>query len=97
MFICEECNMIFSEPRFFKEDHGETMACCPSCNGTFVEAQKCSICGEFYNPESSKNGCICCEDCEKSLEKRFSKILHDNFSDEEIAVLNSLYDGRDLK
>jgi cyclophilin family peptidyl-prolyl cis-trans isomerase len=37
-FKCYDCDGVFNEPKILKEPHGEKIACCPYCNGSFDEA-----------------------------------------------------------
>jgi transposase-like protein len=52
MLICKDCGITFEEPVTCREYHGldygyETMEGCPFCgSANFVEAKKCSVCGE---------------------------------------------------
>ena len=56
MYICEECELVFDEPKTIEEHHpyGMTYAteywnACPHCESTeIVEAQQCNLCGEYF-------------------------------------------------
>ena len=38
-----------------------------------------------------------CDVCKNELKRRFSTLLHDNFTEEEIDILNELYDGEEIR
>lgn len=67
MFICENCGEVFEECKVVEEHHpyGMTYATeywsvCPHCGEMdFVEAKKCSRCGE-YVAELHEELCECC-------------------------------------
>jgi DNA-directed RNA polymerase subunit RPC12/RpoP len=61
-YKCYDCGETFNEPKTVKEPHGEVLACCPYCNGSFNEAKKCRICGEYFFEEELNGGCVC-DDC----------------------------------
>jgi hypothetical protein len=61
-YKCYDCERTFNEPKFTKEAHGEVFACCPYCNGSFDEAKKCEICGEYFFEDELNGGCVC-DDC----------------------------------
>lgn len=54
MYICNDCEEVFEEPKHIEEHHPygmgyatETFAVCPCCGGDFQEAEECSRCGEY--------------------------------------------------
>lgn len=61
-YKCYDCDRTFNEPKFMTEAHGEVFACCPHCNGSFDEAKKCQICGEYFLEDELNGGCVC-DDC----------------------------------
>lgn len=105
MYICDECGETFEEPKTYCEDRGEfwgqpcreEISVSPCCEGDYSEAGTCELCGEYYNEETAKEYNLCCDDCAESLENKFKKILHENFTEYEIKVINSIYDGRDIE
>lgn len=56
MFICEDCENIFTESKVILEHHpygmgyaSEEIYVCPHCNSTAIaEAVKCKRCGEYF-------------------------------------------------
>ena len=71
MYLCLDCNELFEDPRFYSESHDldtppyETWWGCPSCAGVYVEAERCSECGEWITGEyiELKDGTVICENC----------------------------------
>ena len=71
MFICYECEHIFSEPKIWTEKHGldtppfEHYSGCPSCGGAFAETYKCDCCGNWIVGEYAEltDGSRYCEEC----------------------------------
>ncbi len=70
MFYCESCERIFDEPHNFNEYHpygegyaAEKWSVCPYCgSGSFVDATRCEVCGEWC-------GDSLCKECEKEYEE----------------------------
>lgn len=56
MYICEECEKVFEEPKVLEEHHPygmtyatEYFAVCPYCESTnYEEAHECERCGEYF-------------------------------------------------
>lgn len=56
MYICEECESVFEEPKIIEEHHPygmgyatEEWAVCPHCESTdYTEAKRCKRCGEYF-------------------------------------------------
>ena len=69
-FKCYDCERVFDEPKFMKEAHGETLVCCPYCNGSFDKAKKCEICGEYFFDDELNGGCVC-DDCIEEHKRDF--------------------------
>lgn len=69
-YKCYDCERTFNEPKFTKEAHGEVFACCPYCNGSFDEAKKCEICGEYFFEDELNGGCVC-DDCVEEYKNDF--------------------------
>ena len=94
MYKCNNCAHEFQHYDTIKENTGEKHYVCPRCRGTdFDEAKVCENCDELYT-DSLYNGV--CPKCIAEVEERFSKLLNDNFSEFELSILNSVYDGRNL-
>lgn len=96
MYKCEECKNLFEEgeEKLYKEDYGEEYKGCPICGGAFEEAKPCKLCGGYSEKFDDLHEC--CESCKTDLLKRFQNLLHNNFYDEEIEMLNELYDGEEF-
>ena len=71
MWICLDCRETFEEPKRYVETHNldtppyEIFYVCPYCNGNYVEAHMCDMCGYYINGEYIKlvSGERICEDC----------------------------------
>lgn len=58
MFICLKCGKVFDEDEvkvweeyrgeYWGMDAYETMSGCPSCEGSYEEAEQCTECGEYF-------------------------------------------------
>lgn len=95
MYKCNNCQMRFEHYDTITEDSGEKWYVCPTCRGAdFDEVKLCELCGDTYT--SSRHDGIC-QKCVEIIHKRFSELLNTNFTAFEIAVLNTVYDGRDLQ
>ena len=84
MFKCYDCGREFEEPKTWTESHRETFSSCPSCGGSYDEAQRCDYCCGYYL-ESER--CGICQDCIDELKSRYQKVLSENFTKYEIEVL----------
>jgi DNA-directed RNA polymerase subunit RPC12/RpoP len=69
-YKCYDCGETFNEPKTVKEPHGEVLACCPYCNGSFDEAKKCEICGEYFFEDELNGGCVC-DGCVEEYKQNF--------------------------
>lgn len=62
---------MFQNPKEYIETHGldtppyEHIIACPHCGGAFVEAKRCSSCGEFITNDyvATQDGGLYCEEC----------------------------------
>lgn len=71
MYICLECEDIFSTPKLFTDKHGldtppyENNWGCPYCGGNYVNAIRCYMCNKYICGEYIilSDGSVCCEDC----------------------------------
>ena len=61
-------------------------------NNCAEEEKKRCECGRYIDLDEN-----ICEVCKNELKKRFSILLHDNFTEEEIDILNELYDGEEIR
>lgn len=60
-----------------------------------------------YEDEEESKTCDCgnkideyetmCDVCKNDLKRQFSTMLHANFTNEEIEILNELYDGEEIR
>ena len=95
MYKCNSCKATFAEYATITEKNGEKWYVCPCCRETdFDEAKKCEYCGNYF-VESRDD--VTCEDCLTEIQTRFSNMLHNNFTEHELKLLNIIYDGKDLK
>lgn len=71
MFMCLDCNGIFTNPKHYVEKHNldsppyEEWDGCPYCSGTYAETYKCDCCGKWITGEyiKTKNDERYCENC----------------------------------
>ena len=99
MYRCTECGHLFEEGEqsTWNENRGEfwgypcseSVSGCPICKGDYEEVKPCLVCGS-YNHEAKEQFC---DECKKSVKKRFSDFVSSNFTKEERELLNELYDG----
>ena len=99
MYICLECGSVFDEPYVIYETHTEldeqpkeTFYVCPHCKEpAYEETENCILCDKYIGKSQAQFHL--CPDCEMEAEKRFKKILAENFTKDEIKYLNNQYDG----
>lgn len=60
-------------------------------NNCAEEEKKRCECGRYIDLDENV-----CEVCKRNLKKRFSEMLHSNFTDEEIKEINEMYDGEEI-
>lgn len=88
---CRNCGFFFDGYADLFE-HENT---CPNCNShIFEEVEYCDLCGKY---EVVKTHELCCKKCESEIKEEFQKMLNENFTKEEIKILNEIYDGEELK
>lgn len=87
MYICIDCNATFDEFKWIIEPHGEKTPCCPQCNGNFVPAEKCRVCGQYFDEEDLKEGY--CDKClkEQLTFENFRAYASEGYEDEELSML----------
>ena len=61
-------------------------------NNYYEEEKEQCECGRYIDIDEKM-----CEVCKNELKKQFSMLLHNNFTEEEIDMLNELYDGEELR
>lgn len=85
MYKCEDCGMVFDEPKEFVmqelEHFGfpcrETSIGCPRCKGNFGDAHICKICGDYTLEESY------CDSCREKVKGQFKKLMKMFFTEAE--------------
>lgn len=62
MLVCDRCGRLIEddELRFDVEDYGGKSAVPCSCGGTFIEAEQCSVCGEWFDNTDLHGVCEGC-------------------------------------
>lgn len=71
MYICLDCEALFTVPEKYTETHGldcppyEEYSGCPNCGGTYAETFKCDRCGKYIAGDYVEVACgnLYCEDC----------------------------------
>lgn len=71
MYLCLDCNSVFSCPKKIVEKHGldyppyEEFYGCPKCGGTYVGTIECDSCGNYVTNDyiETIDGSIYCENC----------------------------------
>lgn len=91
MYMCDECKEVFEEPINWIEPHEETILCSPCCKENFEEVRMCEFCDKYVSLDEEL-----CDKCKSDLRKQFSNVLHENFTEFEIEILNNLFDGEPL-
>lgn len=95
MFRCDECEEVFEEPIEYTESHGEhfreVFTCSPCCKENYTEVEMCEFCDEYIDLYERL-----CDKCKSKLKKAFSNVLHENFTEFEIEILNDIFDGEEL-
>lgn len=61
MYECDRCNHRFNVFDIVTEPHGEKVACCPFCHGSFEEIKQCKICGDWYAEDDMTSDV--CDEC----------------------------------
>ena len=94
MYKCVECGNLFEdgEQAFWKEAHGESFTGCPLCKGNYEEIKPCKICGTYLHDFDEDY----CEHCKKDVQRRFKDIISQEFDEEEIKLLNVIYEGEPI-
>lgn len=84
LYICNECDNTFEEPTAYKEDHGETLAICPYCNGGDIEdAFTCDECGEVTAESNGVSALELCNDCVDWLLENEHADMYEDDEDED--------------
>lgn len=101
MKICRDCREAFSEAeiRYEIEDMGEChgaraaelRACCPCGSDDMAEAQKCSLCGTWFDEDDLI--AQACWVCRANTLRAFQDVCAEYFSEAERRVINDAYAG----
>jgi methionyl-tRNA synthetase len=68
---------------------------CPNClDFDFEEAEQCENCKAWFFADELENGV--CNDCTADLVGTFKELLYENFTANEIKILNEIYDGKEF-
>lgn len=102
MYICNECGLVFNNPKQYSEDRTpyggssepgftEHYKGCPSCGGNYDEAMQCVRCDNEYISVESYHPF--CEGCLQDLITVFCEVIVDNFREDEYEAVYDLIDG----
>lgn len=69
MYRCDECGLLFEEPRIVREEHGEEYGICPNCGGAYETVYLCKACGEEYTEDEY------CPECLEIVEDMFGQLI----------------------
>lgn len=97
--ICGQCghtytseDAVFVREAIYDKERDDWSAC-PCCRSTeFMAGGKCFICGEICD-ESNMLTLNICHKCANEIKSKFEIILRENFTENEIAAINEIYDG----
>lgn len=93
---CQDCGLIFSEPRKNFDRHGfsyglgEEYYACPRCGGGYDELVECQLCGNDFVNNSDILDKPYCPECREKLIEKFEKLMAENFDEEEIQAIKIL-------
>lgn len=78
MYKCTSCGCVFEDGEEYKwrEEYGEVLSGCPNCHEAFEEVNICVFCGEYHC-----NDIDCCDDCKKSIFKKFKSLFTEDERD----------------
>ncbi len=71
MYICLDCDALFTVPKKYSETHGfdsppyEEYNGCPNCGGDYAETFQCDCCGKYISGDYVEvdYGNFYCENC----------------------------------
>ena len=99
MYKCNECGHLFEEgeEKIWRECMGEChgfpayeeFAGCPICKGDYEEVKPCKVCGT-YDKDNDEDYC---KNCVADVNKRMTKFIRLEFSEEEIELLREMFGG----
>ena len=86
MYVCEICDVTFSEPLAVKEMNGdgenrweEITLCCPVCmESRYSTIDRCPVCDEW-----KLSGDILCKPCRKNLKNKLAAFAYELTAEEE--------------
>lgn len=90
MYRCDECKLIFENPRKYTDDTGETIYVCPDCLGDYEEVHKCE-CGKIIEIDENM-----CQMCKTNTIIKFKKDLK-KYTKDELKWINEYFDGEEIK
>jgi hypothetical protein len=103
IYRCRDCGEVFDEDEivthtgYLSEAWGrpiyETVSESPCCGGSYEEAKKCSICGQYEDMECGDKWCA---NCYTDIIKTFNQLMIDNFTEEAMNMLRELIDNGEL-
>lgn len=99
-YICLDCGEAFRHPVRREEKHGEphrkgeAHSVSPCCGGGYGEGATCVHCGrEVLAVLNHKGLCVACVG---STVAKFERHLREEYSKEQLELLNEMFDGRPL-
>lgn len=99
-YICLDCGKAFRRPVRREETHGEphrkgeTQSVSPCCGGDYGEGTPCTHCGREVLTVLNRKGL--CVACVGSTVAKFERHLREEYSREQLELLNEMFDGRPL-
>jgi len=99
-YICMDCRKAFRRPVRREEKHGEphrkgeAHSVSPCCGGDYGEGIICTHCGREVLACLSRKGM--CVACVGSTVAKFERHLREEYSKEQLELLNEMFDGRPL-
>lgn len=99
-YICLDCGKAFRRPVQREETHGEphrkgeTQSVSPCCGGDYGEGTPCTHCGREVLTVLNRKGL--CVACVGSTVAKFERHLREEYSREQLELLNEMFDGRPL-
>lgn len=91
MYMCDDCKELFEVPTNWTEPHGEELTGSPCCYSDYLEVKMCEYCDKYISLDEEL-----CDKCKSNLKKQFSELLHANFTEFDIEILNDIFDGEEL-
>lgn len=89
MFKCDDCGLLFDEPRYIREPHGEYLSHCPACGGSFSNVYECEVCGAEY---TEGDVCPTCQETMAELAEDFISEVKKAFRCDHAKALDIVWD-----